>query len=147
MENLFTMLDTLLLNSVAFALQDFETMLEIDTSLEVSANEVPIVHVKNEFNMQYIQTEKDTSIVIFQNDALANLVSRKANRDNDCCILDQAIVSLVRFHDDQNIKLVVEANSGCDDIATIEELATLDIDAKKVFERIEYLISSEKRNF
>lgn len=143
MNTLNVQLQKLLLESVVGALNDFEVELEIDSSLEVSSKKIPMIHVKNEFKMEYLQNEKDDTLVIFQYNFLAEYISRYAEDDGLGFLFENAIVSLVKYHEDDSIKLFIEAHSGGNEIANVSQLIDLGIDADLVFETIDSLIRSE----
>ena len=143
MNNLNVQLQKLLLDAVVYALLDFDVELKIDSSLEVSTKKVPLIHVKNQFQMEYLQNQKDNTLVIFQYNFLAEYISRYAEDDGLGFLFDNAIVSLVKYHDDGSIKLFIEAHSNGNEIVDIDHLATAGIDAKLVFETIDSLIRNE----
>ncbi len=143
MNTLNTQLQKLLLDAIVGVLIDFDVELEIDSSLEVSSKKVPMIHVKNELQMEYLQNEKNNTLVIFQHNFLAEYINRYAEDDGLGFLFENAIVSLVKYHDDGSIKLFIEAHSGGNEIADVSRLANLGIDADLVFETIDSLIRSE----
>lgn len=143
MNNSNTQVKKLLLNTIVAALKDFEVELEIDSSLEVSSTKIPLIHVKNELQMEYLQNEKDVTLVIFQHNFLAEYINRDAEDDGLGFLFEKAIVSLVKYHDDGSMKLFIEAHSSGNEIVDIDCLATAGIDADLVFETIDSLIRIE----
>lgn len=148
MKNFHLQIKTFLLNVVAAALQDYESEIEVDTSLEISKTTTPLIHVKHELQMEYHQNSEDTTFVIFQDNNLSDFINRNAEDDETIgCVFEKSIISLVRYHDDNSVKLLVEANSGCNLIATSIDLEKIGIDADNVFEAIEDRIKSETVEF
>lgn len=143
MNTLHGQLEKLLLDSVVNALKDFEVELEIDSSLEVSSKKIPMIHIKNELQMEYLQNEKDDTLVIFQHSFLAEYINRYAEDDGLGSLFENAIVSLVKYHEDDSIKLFIEAHSGGNEIANVSKLIDLGIDADLVFETIDSLIRTD----
>jgi len=139
MKTLHVQLQNLLLDVVLIALKDFEVELEIDSSLEVSSTKVPMIHVKNELQMEYQQNEKDVTLVIFHHDLLAEYINRGVEEDGFGFLFEKANVSLVKYHDDNTMQLLIEGQ----EIVDVDTLAEAGIDTDLVFETIDALIRSE----
>ena len=139
MNTLNEQLQKLLLESVVGALNDFEVELEIDSSLEVSSTKVPIVHVKNELQMEYQQNENDVTLVIFHHGLLAEYINRGVEEGGLGLLFEKANVSLVKEHDGNSIQLLIKEQ----EIVDVDTLAEAGIDADLVFETIDSLIRSE----
>ena len=142
MDTLHEQITTLLLNAVVIALKDFDTELEVDTSLDVSGKRVPLLHVKEDLQMTYLREKDSLNLVIFQYNLLSDYIARTAEDEGLSFIFEGCIISLIKYSDG-SIKFFAGANSDCNEICSSEELTGHGIVAEKVFSYIEDLIQHE----
>lgn len=142
MDTLHKQITTFLLNTVVSAINDFDIHIEVNTSLDISSDEIPLIHVKNDLQMTYLREKDCLNLVIFQYNLLSDYISRTADDEGLGFIFEGCIISLIKYSDG-SIKLFVEANSGCNEIASSQELTQHGIDVTKVFDYIENLVQHE----